>query len=274
MKRNAIISVLILLIFLIAGVGAFSGCDKANVYTINFDIGEYEINALAPVTVAENNIIEMPSLDLIPTDGYYFAWYTDSERTELFDINAPLSSDVTLYLGEEGKVYYITYTGINSEWFNILELPTQYKVGANVTLPEPFEEATTGYYTGNWYSGINNLGYTINETIVGNIDLTFIAKAIPYDIVYTNVNYIGAVNYTDYVTNPNPEIYKATDGVVTLSAPTINPDCPLPVPTFSHWVRVGQIDHTERDAIETITEIDSELVTSTSVFIRAIWIFD
>ncbi len=275
MRKGFLLAVLVGVMVVLACITVFSGCKKRNVqYTVTFIIGDYNVDKPADMVVKAGSKITAPDTDITPADGYRAAWYTDSDKTVLFDFDTPINSNMTLYLGEDGIIYSITYVDINEEWFNIASLPTSYKAGVGVAIPEPKASKFVGYDTGHWYDGERLVSYFgVPSTEFGDLTLRFVAEPREYQITYTNAGYIGITDYRAYITNDNPLIYRVTDGVVILSAPEIDPACPLPIPVFSKWVLVAQSDHNANNAIRDITEITVELVTSRSVYIRAVWIY-
>ncbi len=276
MKKTVFIAGLIVVLVVAATAVGFLGCSrkadniKPRTFTVTFDIEDYDIEVPAVMTVTSGARAAAPELhdSLLPQEGYRFAWYADIDKTELFDFDTPIESDITLYLGEDGLVFSIAYTNLPEGWFDIDTLPTSYKAGVGVAIPSPNSEKARGYYQGHWYDSETLIGYGgVSVDTIGNLELTYIVEAIPYSIIYTNLTEIGGVDYSAYITNPNPLIHKVTDGTITLQPPIVAEGCPL---VFSRWVRVKQSDHTERHALtDPFTEITPELLGQ--IFIRAVW---
>ncbi|NCA68149.1 MAG: hypothetical protein EOM87_08835 [Clostridia bacterium] len=270
MKRAAFIIVLAAIIILVTCAAIFMGCkNKPDNYTVAFDIGEYETEAPGSITVAAGSKIASPELSgsITPQAGRAFVWFTDSAKTAVYDFDTPVSGNMTLYLGEDGLVYSISYVDLIEGWFDVDALPTSYKAGVGVAIQSP---VPAGYYQGHWYQGARLVGYcgvSVNET--SDLVLTYKIEAINYSIHYTNITEVNGVDYSAYIVNPNPLTYKVTDGVVTLEPPVVLEGCPL---VFSRWVLVKGNDYTERNALlDPLSEITPELVVIRSVFIRAVW---
>lgn len=270
MKRNIFIIAFVIVFIITATFAGFSGCKEQRTFTVTFDVGEYETDTLENMTVISGTKIIPPELSdsLNPEAGRAFFWYTDSAKTEIFNFDTPITSDMTLYLGEDGLTYSISYVDLPDGWFDVDTLPTSYKAGVGVAIPAP---VPAGYYQGHWYQGARLVGYSgvsVNET--SDLVLTYKIEAISYDITYTNTTEVSGVDYSEYIVNPNPLTYKVTDGVVTLEPPTVLSGCPL---VFSRWVLVTDSSHTARNAkVDPLTEITLELIeTYNTMFIRAVW---
>ncbi|NCA66668.1 MAG: hypothetical protein EOM87_01240 [Clostridia bacterium] len=270
MKRYLLITIMIAIIILTASVAVLQGCKKNSVFTVTFNIGDYGIEQPVTATVNNGGKVTKPDVEIVPSEGYVMVWYSDSALTSIFDFNSPVTSNMTLYLGEDGLIFTISYTDVSSEWFNIAELPTSYKAGVGATLPSPNSAFAKGYNNGNWFVGNRDIGKLIKQNEIGDLILHFRGNLIEYKIRYSNIDYIdlGEDNYSAYLTNSNPLVYRVTDGIVTLVAPVIAENCPHTSKVFSHWERVSSSSIREG---ELIIELNIDLLSTTEVFIRAVW---
>lgn len=282
MKRFLVVIIIIVAIAVL--LFAFSGCkDKTQYFNVTFNVDNYNADTPDTLRIAKGGLIVAPEIDCAPQNGYELAWFTDQSFTNIFDFTTPITSNLTLYLGETGLIYSITYTDIDEDWFDISQLPTEYQVGVGVALPnppEPSSQITKGYYAGgNWYVGNRDIGYLINDLEIGDLILHFRANPIEYTIQYINIARIDLSdeNYAEYITNDNPLTYKITDGTIILKNPTVSVDCPHPEKEFLRWELVN---NTNEFSGTPITEITIDTISGEGqnppnpVFLRAIWVYE
>lgn len=271
-----ITTIFLIIVLIISLTSTIVGCAKNKSFEVTFEIGDYDMEIISSISVKKGHKVYKPIIEHLPKEGFEWVWYTDIEGNNLFNFDTKISNNITLYLGERGLLYNVTYENINEDWFDITSLPTEYRAGQVVVLPRPDTKDTPGYQPGNWYvESVRDIGNEINEEEYGDLTLTFIADAIPYEIGYTNIGRIdnSDENYAEYITNNNPVIYKVTDGRVTLNAPTISEDCPHPPKEFLHWLLVKQPADYVGEIVEEL-DVNIFINNGATPMLKAIWVVD
>jgi len=205
----------LLLIPIIAFTILLSGCGAK--YKISFDTsGGTEIKT---ITLEEGETFVLPTIpDKV---GYLFvAWYNDPELTDLFDLDAEITDDITLYakwnpiirrvyLKDDDKVL----TGFYIDYNETMTLPT-----VNID----------GYNFLGWY--LEKTLETKVETLTGGLeDVNIYGKFedVPYDVPIEEDVVLTELPYYDYLSETNPVVTITVEGmgVMTLELfPTLAPN--------------------------------------------------
>ena len=164
-------------------------------------------------TVNEGDKVSKPT---DPTREYHTfeGWYSDSDLTQEYDFNTPVTSDISIYAKWEIVTFTVTF---HSNGGSSVESQT---VNAGQTLMQPIEPEKTGYDFAGWYSdsGLTEI-FMFTTPVYSDLDLY--AK---WEIITFNV---------EFVTNGGTEVPSQT---VEYGATVEKPDDPTKENyTFKGW---------------------------------------
>ena len=153
-------------------------------------------------------------------NGYNFKYWSE-DKTNEFDFNNPISSNITLYSVYETIKYDITYSNLTTEEINILNNPSTYTIESeNIILNNPenrldkdgdLSEIFIGWRDKNDNISINNV---IEKGSYGNLSFEAVFVEADPDVYPITYNLNGGE-----VTG-NPNSYTKKDNTITLNNPS------------------------------------------------------
>lgn len=183
---------------------------------VTFVVDGYEVEDI-PALVCSKGAFTLPALPDIDALGgveYELCWYLDEARTAVATDVLMLDADITLYLGEQGKEYAISYAGYAGVDFEGTFVE-HYRYGNGVELPVAMRD---GVLLGGWtVEGRMMDGFWVSIPAYESGDLHLIwTPHIPtYPIRYKSG--IAGVDVADILLN-NPSEYLPSDADVLVLA--------------------------------------------------------
>lgn len=230
-------------------------------FAVDESWGEFSFAPISLDKGAVGGALPLPTVDA--ADYCEWAWFYDAEGKNLYDPAATVQADTTLYLGQIGKVYRLSYEHPEDVTFTA-PLPQTYRYGVGVSLPQATQTPVGYHKQSTWKcEGQDSYWLGVPASAHGDLTLVWHAVAIEYSIGYAS----GIEGVAASAVHGNPTVYTVEMGDTLVLEPASYSGR-----TFAGWVLYPQSStHPEFVVNGELTVIDEPMYVTSLSFEAITW---